>query len=105
LASGCWRDHRDLGHLQIAYLTVEGTRGRAAKWRHIFTLFEQTVALDARYRASDLFGAYFCDEWRTGLHGADRVELFRGAASFIDRILRGQKPGEMPYQIRQGTSL
>ena len=36
-------------------------------------------------------------------YGADRIEIFRRAASYIDRILRGEKPGELPVQ--QSTKL
>ena len=31
-------------------------------------------------------------------YGADRVELYRGAASYVDRILRGERAGDLPYQ-------
>ena len=31
-------------------------------------------------------------------YGTDRIELYRGAASYVDRILRGEKPGDLPYQ-------
>jgi len=31
-------------------------------------------------------------------YGADRIELYRGAASYVDRILRGEKAGDLPYQ-------
>ena len=31
-------------------------------------------------------------------YGADRIEIFRRAASYIDRILRGENPGDLPYQ-------
>jgi len=31
-------------------------------------------------------------------YGADRVELFRGAAVYVDRILRGERVGDLPYQ-------
>jgi putative ABC transport system substrate-binding protein len=31
-------------------------------------------------------------------YGADRIELYRGAASNVDRILRGEKVGDLPYQ-------
>jgi putative tryptophan/tyrosine transport system substrate-binding protein len=31
-------------------------------------------------------------------YGTDRVELYRGGALYVDRILRGEKPGDLPYQ-------
>jgi putative tryptophan/tyrosine transport system substrate-binding protein len=31
-------------------------------------------------------------------YSADRVDLFRKAASYADRILRGEKPGDLPVQ-------
>ena len=31
-------------------------------------------------------------------YGTDRVEEMRQAASYIDRILRGDKPSELPVQ-------
>jgi putative ABC transport system substrate-binding protein len=31
-------------------------------------------------------------------YGSDRIEIYRGAASYVDRILRGEKPGDLPYQ-------
>src|SRR5262249_51277008 len=32
-------------------------------------------------------------------YGIDRADLFRGAASYVDRILRGKKPNELPVQL------
>jgi putative ABC transport system substrate-binding protein len=32
-------------------------------------------------------------------YGVDRVEIFRRSASYVDRILRGAKPEDLPVQL------
>jgi putative ABC transport system substrate-binding protein len=31
-------------------------------------------------------------------YGVDEVEQFRGAAQYVDRILKGEKPADLPVQ-------
>jgi putative ABC transport system substrate-binding protein len=31
-------------------------------------------------------------------YGPDRIDQFRHAASYVDRILRGEKPADLPVQ-------
>jgi ABC-type uncharacterized transport system substrate-binding protein len=32
-------------------------------------------------------------------YGMDYADVFRRAASYVDRILRGEKPSELPVQV------
>jgi putative ABC transport system substrate-binding protein len=31
-------------------------------------------------------------------YGPDRAAIFRQSASYVDRFLRGEKPGDLPFQ-------
>ena len=41
---------------------------------------------------------YFVIEGGLMSYGPDQIEQWRGAAHYVDRILRGEKPGELPVQ-------
>jgi putative ABC transport system substrate-binding protein len=60
---------------------------------------EFITALVARHRLPAIYGAATLTE-RGGLmsYGTDLIELWQRAASYVDRILRGEKPGDLPVQ-------
>ena len=62
-------------------------------------LAEQTVAAVARHRVPAIYSErVFITKGGLVYYGSDRIEIYRGAASYVDRILRGEKPGDLPYQ-------
>ena len=38
-------------------------------------------------------------------YGVDSVDIFRRAATYVDRILRGAKPGDLPVQYEMVVNL
>jgi putative ABC transport system substrate-binding protein len=43
--------------------------------------------------------SYFVRKGGLLSYGVDPVDIFRRAASYVDRILRGEKPGDLPVQF------
>jgi putative ABC transport system substrate-binding protein len=43
--------------------------------------------------------SYFAREGGLLSYGSDFVDTYRRAASYVDRILRGEKPGDLPVQF------
>ena len=65
----------------------------------IIALAEQTVAAVARYRLPAIYSErQYVTKGGLVFYGTDRIQLYRGAASYMDRILRGEKPGDLPFQ-------
>jgi putative ABC transport system substrate-binding protein len=57
------------------------------------------VALAARYKLPAVyFGRYVVEEGGLLSYGPDYTDGYRKAADYVDRILRGAKPGELPVQ-------
>ncbi|HVI64461.1 MAG TPA: ABC transporter substrate binding protein [Bradyrhizobium sp.] len=60
---------------------------------------ELIIALAARYRLPAVYSdrVYVADGGLIS-YGPDRVDQFRLAAGYVDRILKGEKPADLPVQ-------
>ncbi len=57
------------------------------------------IAAAARHRVPAIYPfAYFAADGGLAAYGTDVRDLWRRAASYIDRILRGEKPADLPVQ-------
>ena len=58
------------------------------------------VALATRHKLPAVyFSRQFVDGGGLISYGPDTVDQFRRAASYVDRILKGEKPGDLPVQV------
>jgi putative ABC transport system substrate-binding protein len=62
-------------------------------------LREDIIALVQQHRLPAIYSdATFVKNGGLVYYGADRADLFRRAAEYVDRILRGEKAGDLPFQ-------
>ena len=67
--------------------------------RVFFAERRRIVELAGRYRLPAIyFQKEFVDEGGLMSYGADFDELFRRAAVYVDKILKGSKPADLPVQ-------
>jgi putative tryptophan/tyrosine transport system substrate-binding protein len=60
---------------------------------------ELITALAARYRLPAAYAfRFFVDSGGLVFYGVDPVDQFRQAAGYVDRILKGEQPGDLPVQ-------
>ena len=65
----------------------------------ILSLHAQVAALLARHRVPAVSAlSPFTEAGGLVSYGPDRGVMFRQSASYVDRILRGEKPGDLPFQ-------
>jgi ABC-type uncharacterized transport system substrate-binding protein len=61
---------------------------------------ELIISLAAKYHLPSIYPfAFFVRSGGLVSYGIDQLDLFRRAASYIDRILRGTKPADLPVQL------
>src|ERR1041384_5087996 len=67
--------------------------------RSFFAERKQIVELTVKHRLPAIyFQKEFIDEGGLMSYGADFADLFRRAAHYVDKILKGTKPGDLPVQ-------
>ena len=60
---------------------------------------ELIVALEARYRLPAVHALrYFVALGGLASYGVDNIDLYRRTASYVHRILKGEKPADLPVQ-------
>jgi putative ABC transport system substrate-binding protein len=66
----------------------------------MITFMHETIATIARHRLPTIYSErVFVTSGGLVSYGTDRVEPYRSAASYVDRILRGEKAGDLPFQL------
>jgi putative ABC transport system substrate-binding protein len=59
----------------------------------------EITSLAARYRLPAVYPfRFFAEAGGLLSYGVDRTDNFRRAATYVDRILKGEKPAELPVQ-------
>src|SRR4029453_13564332 len=64
----------------------------------IFALRAQVSSLFARYPVPASIYSALTAAGGLVSYGPDRTAMFRQSASYVDRILRGEKAGDLPFQ-------
>ena len=65
----------------------------------IVTNLKQIAILAAKSRLASIFQwSEFADAGGLMAYGPDRADMYRRAATFVDKILRGTKPAAIPFE-------
>ena len=93
------RDAEQIEHDVVAFASEPNGGLIAATGGGVLKHRELTVALAARHRLPAVY-AYRIHVMSGGLisYGLDNLDQYRRAAGYVDRILRGEKPADLPVQ-------
>jgi len=84
----------------IAGLARSGNGGIIAlRLSEVISHRQLIIKLAAQYRLPAIYPLHiFAADGGLMAYGPDTVDQFRRAASYVDRILKGEKPGDLPVQ-------
>jgi putative tryptophan/tyrosine transport system substrate-binding protein len=94
--------HPDAKDLESSFKTAKQKQVNAIMWtggRAIFAERKRIVELAVKYGLPAIyFQKEFVDEGGLMSYGVDYEDLFRRAAVYVDKILKGAKPADLPVQ-------
>ena len=92
----------DAQGLEIAFQTAKQKQVRAiitTTNRSIFVERKRIVELASKYRLPAIyFSKEFVDEGGLMSYGEAHADMFRRSAHYVDKILKGTKPADLPVQ-------
>lgn len=91
---------RDAGDFERVFGEARGAQAMIQLDDVIFTTHRrQVVELAARYRLATMYGfKEFVHAGGLMAYGPDYPDLYRRAATYVDRILKGANPGDLPIE-------
>jgi putative ABC transport system substrate-binding protein len=93
---------RDAQGLESAFKTAKQKQVKAimtAALQFWFVERKRIVELAVKYRLPAIYHQKaFVDEGGLMSYGSDNTDLYRSAAGYVDKILRGAKPADLPVQ-------
>jgi putative tryptophan/tyrosine transport system substrate-binding protein len=93
------RDEAEIEAAMSAFVREPGGGLIAAPEPFINTRRALVIALAERHRLPVIYGIrYFAMEGGLISYGPDALDIVRRSASYVDRVLRGERPGELPVQ-------
>jgi len=58
------------------------------------------ISLAARHRLPSIYGfRYYVTSGGLASYGVDNLDLYRRAAGYVDRVLKGEMPANLPVQF------